>query len=159
MADLTAYEAQELERKVLKWQREDALHGRPYRSPEQIREEILHAHKTDRLRQIRLAREKLSDWLWAIEHDIENQTVFRAEAERRMSPLFADSPYLEWGVEFVLDEPGPDGRKIVVYPEDNQGSAERTLNEDRIASGSTEPRGRVMYRTAVGPWREAPRSY
>ena len=158
MAELSAYEAQELERKALKWQRDDALHGRPFRTLEQIKAEILSAYKTDRIRQIRLAREKLSDWLWAIEHDIENQTVFRAEAERRMSPLFAESPYLEWGVEFTLSEEAHGPGKVVVYPEDNQAAAERTISEDRLASGSAEPRGRVMYRTAPGPWREAPRA-
>lgn len=159
MAELSKYEAQELEREALKWQREDVIAGRQPRTIQQIKEQILAARKSDRIRQIRLAREKLSDWLWALEHDIEGETAFRAEAERRLEPLLADSPYLEWGVEFTLSEEAHGPGKVVVYPEDNQAAAERTVNEDRLASGSAEPRGRVMYRRVAGPWREAPRAH
>lgn len=160
VANMSAYEAQELEREALKWQRGDDIAGRPHRTIEQIKGEILTARRNDRIRQIRLAREKLSDWLWAIEQGMEDsETVFRAEAERRLEPLLSDSPYLEWGAEFVIPATDQMPEHIVVYPEDSQGSAERTINEDRAASGSPTPRGRVMYRRAAGPWKEAPRAY
>lgn len=158
MSGMTKYESQLLQREAEKWQREDDLAGRPHRTIEQIRGEILRARRADRIRQINLATEALKNWKWALEHAPNDEENFRAEAERRVEPLLADSPYLEWGVEFPLSEEahGPD--KLVVYPEDNQTSAERTINEDRVASGSSEPRGEVVYRRVPGPWRKLKRS-
>ena len=157
---LTPLEAQNLEREAQKWEREDALAGRPYRTIPEIKAAILTARRNDRIRQINLAVEKLKNW--ALEHAPEAQENFRADAERRLEPLLADSPYQEYGTQWIVPatrmeihgkiQENPE--HVAVYWEESRQTAEEVLREDQEAVGSATPRGTLVWRRLPGPVRE-----
>lgn len=162
MPGMTKYESQLLQREAEKWQREDDLAGRPHRTIEQIRGEILRARRSDRIRQINLAVEKLKNWAWSLEHAPNDEENFRADAERRLEPLLADSPYLEYGTQWTVPATRMEihGRiqenpeHIAVYWEYSRQKAEEVLREDQEAVGSDAPRGLLVWRRLPGPVRE-----
>ncbi len=162
MTGLSPREMADLNREAEKWMRDDALAGRTPRTLQQIKQEILRARRSDRIRQINLAVEKLKNWAWSLEHAPEAEENFRLDAERRLEPLLADSPYLEYGTEWVVPatrmeihgkiQENPE--HIAVYWEDSRQEAEKVLREDMEAVGASEPRGKLVWRRRPGPTRE-----
>lgn len=108
----------------------------------------------DELKRAEEALEEYKNFRSPFADDWANLATSLRHALADLKDAIEESGY-EYGTQWTLSEEahGP-GKRTAVYPCKSLEEAQEEVATDMTASGSSEPRGKIVRRTAPGEWEE-----